>query len=365
MRSSSSEEGLLAPLNEAVEGLQEKVMEGLPWAIAIAMTALVLWAAVPWLASLWWYRKNPLAGKIQRRRHRLSELFGLTIKNVRRDASIRISPGETGRWQRDGLAEELGAELGKSVRIKTEGGYAWIREVQSIGDAVAGEPVYDPGTGDVIIGVDTETGDLEGFSIKEISGVVLAARPGAGKTALLSLIEQALKPHAEVKMVSGKSSADLENAELEITSAQEEMEKRFDAGIDFWKSPAGRRPKILILDECAKIFEPNSDSKEDKNSAKRRTRLVKDLLQRGRSAGVITILATQRMSADTIPTSIRDLASVRICGRVTTPKDAEMVLGRLPEPGEPSPVSAGKRRFIVDDGDGEWKELHVFELIQQ
>lgn len=364
MRSSSSEEGLLAPLSEAVEGLQEKVMEGLPWAIAIIVASIALWAVVPWAWSLWWYRKNPLAGKMQRRRYRLSELFGLTIKKVHRDGSIRISPGETLKWRREGLSDELGAELGKPVHIKVEGGYAWIREVQRIGDTVAGDPAYDPETGDVIIGVDVENGDIEGFSIKEISGVVLAARPGAGKTALLSLIAQALKPHAEVKMVSGKSSNDLDKAEKEITSAQEEMEKRFDAGIDFWKSPEGRRPVVLILDECARLFEPGSESKEDKASAKRRTRQVKDLLQRGRSAGVITILATQRMSSDVIPTSIRDLASVRICGRVTTPKDAEMVLGRLPEPGEPSPVSAGKRRFIVDDGEGIWQELHVFELAQ-
>lgn len=365
MSSSSREEDLLAPLNEAVEGLQEKVMEGLPWAIAIAMTALVLWAAVPWLASLWWYRKNPLAGKIQRRRQQLSERFGLTIKKVHRDGSIRISPGETLKWRREGLSDELGSELGIPVRIKTEGGYARIREVQRIGEFVAGDPAYDPGTGDVIIGVNVENGDIEGFSIKEVSGVVLAARPGAGKTALLELVSQALSSHADVKIISGKSRNDLKRAEHEITSAQEEMENRFDAGLDFWTSPAGRRPKVLILDECAKIFESDSDSKEDKTSAKRRTRQVKDLLQRGRSAGVITILATQRMSSDVIPTSIRDLATVRICGRVTTPKDAEMVLGRLPEPGEPSPVSAGKRRFIVDDGDGEWKELHVFELIQQ
>ncbi|MER0071594.1 AAA family ATPase [Corynebacterium sp. KPL2850] len=364
MSSSSSEEGLLEPLNEAVEGLQEKVMEGLPWVIALIAVIAILQALIPWLWSRWWYRNNPVAGKVQRRRQRLSEVFGLKINRVRRDGSIRISPGETGKWQRDGLAEELGAELGSPIRLSVQDGYAWIREVQNIGDTVSGDPAYDPGTGDVIIGVDTETGDLEGFSIKEISGAVLAARPGAGKTALLSLIEQALKPHAEVKVVSGKSSNDLDKAEKEITSAQEEMEKRFDAGIDFWKSPAGRRPVVLILDECARLFEPSSESKEDKASAKHRTRQVKDLLQRGRSAGVITILATQRMSSDVIPTSIRDLATVRICGRVTTPKDAEMVLGRLPEPGEPSPVSAGKRRFIVDDGEGIWQELHVFELAQ-
>lgn len=364
MRSSSSEEGLLEPLNEAVEGLQEKVMEGLPWVIALIAVIAILQALIPWLWSRWWYRNNPVAGKVQRRRQRLSEVFGLKINRAHRDGRVRIEPGETGKWKREGLTEELGAEIGVPVRIKVEGGYAWIREVQNIGDTVSGDPAYDPGTGDVIIGVDTETGDIEGFSIKEISGVVLAARPGAGKTALLSLIEQALKPHAEVKMVSGKSSADLENAELEIASTQEEMQDRFDAGLDFWKNPEGRRPRVLVLDECAKIFSPASETKEAKTAAKQRTRQVKDLLQRGRSAGVITILATQRMSSDVIPTAIRDLATVRICGRVTTPKDAEMVLGRLPELGEPSPVSAGKRRFIVDNGEGIWQELHVFELAQ-
>lgn len=365
MSSSSSEEGLLAPLSEAVEGLQDKFMNALPWVIALIAVIAILQALIPWLWSRWWYRNNPVAGKVQRRRQRLSEVFGLKINRAHRDGRVRIEPGETGKWKREGLTEELGAELGVPVRIKVEGGYAWIREVQNIGDTVSGDPAYDPGTGDVIIGVNVENGDIEGFSIKEVSGVVLAARPGAGKTALLSLIAQALKPHAEVKMVSGKSSNDLDKAEKEITSAQEEMEKRFDAGIDFWKSPSGRRPVVLILDECARLFEPGSESKEDKASAKHRTRQVKDLVQRGRSAGVITILATQRMSADAIPTSIRDLATVRICGRVTTPKDAEMVLGRLPEPGEPSPVTVKKRRFVVDDGDGEWKELHVFELIQQ
>lgn len=364
MRSSSSEDSL-SPLNDNVEVLQERFLDILPWAIAIIVASIALWVVVPWAWSLWWYRKNPLAGKIQRRKQRLSDLFGITIKRVRRDGRIRISPGETGKWQREGLAEELGVELGSPIRLSVQDGYAWIQEVCHIGETVRGEPVYDPGTGDILVGINTVTGDLEGFSIKEISGVVLAARPGAGKTAFLELVSQALSSYADVKIISGKSRNDLKRAELEITSAQEEMQDRFDAGLDFWKNPAGRRPRILILDECAKIFSPDSETKEAKTTAQKRTSQVKDLLQRGRSAGVITILATQRMSSDVIPTSIRDLATVRICGRVTTPKDAEMVLGRLPEPGEPSPVTVKKRRFIVDDGDGEWKELHAFELIQQ
>jgi len=357
--SSSSNLSLLAPLNEAVERLQEKVMEGLPWAIAIAMTAIVLWITVPWLASLWWYRKNPLAGKIQRRRHRLSELFGLTIKNVRRDGRIRISPGETGRWQREGLAEELGAELDTPVRIKTQGGYVWVRGVQRIGDIVEGCPSYVPKEGKVIIGVSVEDGSPDGFSLREISGIVVGARPGEGKTVLLQQLQDALKGHADVVTIDGKTTPLCESAEV-IRATQKEMTRRFARNIDFWKDSQGFPLRVLVLDECQQIFDASSENKADKNDAKERVRIVRDLVQRGRSAGVITVLATQRMSADVIPTAVRDLATVRICGRVTG-DDAKLVMGRLPDPGEPDPSRLKPRRIVVDDGDGVWREMHVFE----
>ena len=137
---SSSREDLLGPLNAFVEQLEGKVVESIPWVIALIAVIAILQALIPWLWSRWWYRNNPVAGKVQRRRQRLSEVFGLKINRVHRDGRVRIEPGETGKWKREGLTEELGAEIGVPVRIKVEGGYAWIREVQNIGDTVSGTP---------------------------------------------------------------------------------------------------------------------------------------------------------------------------------------------------------------------------------
>jgi S-DNA-T family DNA segregation ATPase FtsK/SpoIIIE len=44
-------------------------------------------------------------------------------------------------------------------------------------------------------------------------------------------------------------------------------------------------------------------------------RLVRDLVARGRAAGIIVIAATQRPSADIIPTSLRDLFGFRVAFR--------------------------------------------------
>jgi len=56
-------------------------------------------------------------------------------------------------------------------------------------------------------------------------------------------------------------------------------------------------------------------------------------VRRGRSAGILVVLASQRLTADAIPTVIRDICGVRIAGRVTRPEDAELILGRRPGEG--------------------------------
>ena len=246
------------------------------------------------------------------------------------------------------------------MHISVDSGYAHIRAIHHIGNTVEGNPSYDPITGQVIIGVDVENGDPAGFSLHDVSGVVVGARPGSGKTVLLYQIQDALKPYADVEIAEGKGADDVQRAVRAIESAQKEMNTRFEQGIDFWTDSQGLPLRVLILDECHRIFDAESEDKADKDAAKERIRMVRDLVQRGRSAGVITVLATQRMSADVIPTSIRDLATVRICGQVTG-DDAKLVMGRLPDTGEPNPARLKSRRLVVDDGDGVWRELHVFE----
>jgi S-DNA-T family DNA segregation ATPase FtsK/SpoIIIE len=55
-------------------------------------------------------------------------------------------------------------------------------------------------------------------------------------------------------------------------------------------------------------------------------RLVRDLVARGRAAGIIVIAATQRPSADIIPTSLRDLFGYRVAFRCTTDSSSDIIL---------------------------------------
>ena len=215
---------------QALDRLAHAVILGVGGAIVLAA---IFYLLIPWLWSKWWYRKYPIAGKIQRRKKQISELFGLTIHRVHRDGRIRISPGETASWQREGLAEELSTVVHQEMHISVDSGYAHIRAIHHIGNTVEGNPSYDPITGQVIIGVDVENGDPAGFSLHDVSGVVVGARPGSGKTVLLYQIQDALKPYADVEIAEGKGADDVQRAVRAIESAQKEMNTRFEQGIDF------------------------------------------------------------------------------------------------------------------------------------
>ena len=56
--------------------------------------------------------------------------------------------------------------------------------------------------------------------------------------------------------------------------------------------------------------------------------LSRDLVARGRAAGVIVILATQRPSHQIIDPSLRDLFSYRLAFRCTTDSSFDVVLGQ-------------------------------------
>lgn len=138
------------------------------------------------------------------------------------------------------------------------------------------------------------------------------------------------------------------------------MQERLEKGIDYWTIDTKDRPKLLllVLDEAQAWFSPASSSKQDKAAAAERETVVRDLVQRGRSAGVLVVLATQRMTADTVPSGIRDICGVKMVGRVTRPEDSQLVLGVRPGEGEPDPLSAEPGQFVVDD------ECHPMRMVQ-
>jgi S-DNA-T family DNA segregation ATPase FtsK/SpoIIIE len=56
--------------------------------------------------------------------------------------------------------------------------------------------------------------------------------------------------------------------------------------------------------------------------------LLRDLVARGRAAGVIVVCATQKPGADVVPTALRDLFGFRLALRCNTPQASDTILGQ-------------------------------------
>ena len=82
-------------------------------------------------------------------------------------------------------------------------------------------------------------------------------------------------------------------------------------------------PYVVAIDEFA-YYTATVGKKPDRE---RFSELLRDLVARGRAAGVIVIAATQRPSADIIPTSLRDLFGYRWAFRCSTEASSDVILG--------------------------------------
>jgi len=85
----------------------------------------------------------------------------------------------------------------------------------------------------------------------------------------------------------------------------------------------GQRLQVVVCDEYA-FYTTTGERKQVKEFEAAFT----DLVARGRAAGVITILATQKPHGDVISTGLRDLFAFRWALRCTTPQASDTVLGQ-------------------------------------
>jgi DNA segregation ATPase FtsK/SpoIIIE, S-DNA-T family len=80
---------------------------------------------------------------------------------------------------------------------------------------------------------------------------------------------------------------------------------------------------VIVIDELA-YFSATAGTKKQQDEF---TTLLRDLVARGRAAGFIMIVATQRPSADVVPTSFRDLFGYRWAFRCSTEASSDTILG--------------------------------------
>lgn len=202
---------------------------------------------------------------------------------------------------------------------------------------VFGLSIFDP----VFLGID-ENG-VAVYLDFPYRNLLCGGEPGGGKSVLLNNVvgHAALCADARLVLVDGKEvelgmwreiadvfvGKDPEHANTVLADLQTEMNNRYD------HLAARRRRKIergdnipfvvLVVDEIAYY----SATAGDKNTQDRFFRLMRDLVARGRAAGIIVVAATQRPSADIVPTSLRDIFGYRCAFRCTTEASSDIILG--------------------------------------
>ena len=80
---------------------------------------------------------------------------------------------------------------------------------------------------------------------------------------------------------------------------------------------------VVAIDELA--FYMRGGTKDERAEL---SETLRDLISRGRAAGMIVIAATQKPSNDIVPTYVRDLFSFRMALRCTTPEASDTILGQ-------------------------------------
>ncbi|WP_157931060.1 hypothetical protein [Mycobacteroides abscessus] len=227
-----------------------------------------------------------------------------------------------------------------------------------------------------LLGVDSN-GNQVWITWKGSSGMVVGGVPGSGKTASMLPCFAAMAGHAELHVFDGKAQRDLHplrhiartydrsgdlDAPLETLRNLEKLRvMRGDAlyeslkADNFWnvaradREQLGIKPVFVILDEAQTWLTMPSD-KEKKVFVAEARELVETLIRKGRSAGIVVVLTTQKPSAASIPTDLRDNAALKLCFKVTTPEMAVTVLGQQASDA-PSPTDIARSahgRFVME-----------------
>jgi hypothetical protein len=177
--------------------------------------------------------------------------------------------------------------------------------------------------------------------------LLVGGESGGGKSVVLSMLiaTAALDPSVLLYLIDGKHvehafwreradalvGPNVDEAIDVMKAVGAEMDRRYELLLD------QRRRKIVagdglplyfvFVDELA-VFTDSGESREAKNASKEFNNRTMDLARRGRAAGVVLVAATQRPSADIVPSSLRSLVPLRWALRCGAPEDSDTILGR-------------------------------------
>ena len=192
------------------------------------------------------------------------------------------------------------------------------------------------------------------LSLANTTGMVIGGLPGRGKSVLINslLCQWAGSPKVALALLDGKGSCDfeawrprcwlmsgddlpaavgvLEDIHLEMRRRLGRI-RELSGSSNGWRSgPSEDLPALIVLvDECQVFLDSAAvkGRKPDEDLVRRCQSLTAELVRKGRSAMVFVVLATQKATTDSLPSSIRDNAGLSMCFAVKTSEAAAAVLG--------------------------------------
>ncbi|WP_406730407.1 FtsK/SpoIIIE domain-containing protein [Streptomyces sp. NBC_01794] len=209
------------------------------------------------------------------------------------------------------------------------------------------------------VGVD-EYAEPVSIGVKDTSGATVAGRAGGGKSVLLNglISRYAPSPAVQFAVADGKVSHasegdyadvlprlfahvgddlkeanDLFNRLVRLRRDRSSVIRRVLGVVNMWRiGPTPSWPLVVVvIDEAHTFFRDHkgSDAKTKKLAAlaAENARLVEDLVKKGRSVGIFTVLATQKATGDAIPTFIRDVCGAALSFAQRTTEASVAALG--------------------------------------
>jgi archaellum biogenesis ATPase FlaH len=173
--------------------------------------------------------------------------------------------------------------------------------------------------------------------------LLIGGEPGSGKSVVLSSIVAAgaLDRTTTITLLDGKQvelaiwrpvterfvGPDLSDATETLEFLQSEMNLRYQQLLDQRRRKLERSDtqglRLVVVDELALYLRGGTKALHD-----RFAEALRDLVSRGRAAGVIVVAATQKPSHEVVPTFVRDLFSYRMAMRCTSPEASDTILGQ-------------------------------------
>lgn len=207
----------------------------------------------------------------------------------------------------------------------------------------------------------SQTGAQLVFDFDNKSGGVIGGVPGSGKSAGLTcmLAGMASLPNVQFLVIDGKGGSDwswiadratwinddddfgaiITHLETITAIMRDRVQtlKSLTGSPNIWHTGVTVEMPLLVvvIDECQTFYDSKGMPKEKKLESERITALVTNLVKKGRSAGIFVWSVTQKPTADSLPTGLRDNSAVRWACRVMTAEAEVSILG---DRGQPSAV---------------------------